>query len=273
MDNQLAQGALELGTRLATEAAAESLARFGRSRVSFKEDKSVVTEADLAIQARILDAIGEAYPDHAVLAEETIENPQAHANVAGARYCWVVDPLDGTRNYASGLPCFTTSIALLDRGFPIVAVVLEHHVNHLYQATAGGGAALNGKRIGVVEPPPGDDLLLGTPSSKDELAVSVVSRWAGTPAFICRNLGSTAYHLALVARGAFNGAFCMRSKIWDMAAGVLLVTEAGGRITDADGSDGLPFDLSVDANADLPFLAAGPNVHKRLLESIRATRQ
>ena len=99
---------------------------------------------------------------------------------------------------------------------------------------------------------------------------SVLQSWAATEGFVCRNLGSTALHLAMVASGVLAGAFAKRSKIWDIAAGWLLVSEAGGRITDIRGQDQLPFALDADPNRDLPFLAAPPEMHKYLLETVRA---
>jgi fructose-1,6-bisphosphatase/inositol monophosphatase family enzyme len=116
---------------------------------------------------------------------------------------------------------------------------------------------------------PGGDLLVGIPSSKDRLTVSVLREWAAQPGMVCRNMGSTALHLAMVASGALGAAFCKQCKIWDIAAGVLLVTEAGGRCTNVDGTDRLPFDLAADPNQDLPILAAAPKTHERLIRSIQ----
>ena len=268
MPDSLNQDMLALAKCLATEAA--EIARTRRKNVETrrKTDTSIVTDLDHAIQDRILAAIAEAYPDHAVLAEETVRKPSAHADPASARYCWVVDPLDGTRNYASGFPFFGTALAVLDRGRPRIGVVSEYNLGHLYAAVLDGGATLNDQPLHVNEPAKDDDWLLGIPSSKDALTVSVLRTWVGTDGFVLRNVGSTAVHLAMVASGALVGAFAKRSKIWDIAAGVLLVSEAGGVITDPDGGNLLPFDLGVDPNEDIPFLAATPGIHGRLLETI-----
>ena len=260
---------LALATRSAKEAAAISLASFGDAPATRKADTTVVTETDHAIQARILAAIAEAYPEHAVLAEERVPYPQAHAAIAKARYCWVVDPLDGTRNYAAGFPVFSTSIAVLNRGRPVVAVVYEHQLDCLYTALAGEGATLNDQPIHVRETYADLDMLVAIPTSKDPLAVAVACNWAATPGLVCRNVGSTALHLAMVASGALSAVFSKRSKIWDVAAGALLVIEAGGRITDHLGGERLPFDLTARPDADLPFLAAAPYAHERLLGPIR----
>jgi myo-inositol-1(or 4)-monophosphatase len=288
MDGPTVQDFLELASRLAREAGDISIARINDASASRKSDDTVVTTTDHAIQAQILGAVAELFPDHAVCAEEAQPPPLhrpprapplqgggqgsggLHAEVSAARFCWVVDPLDGTRNYVSGLPCFATSIAVLERGRPVAAVVYEHNQRLLFSACAGGGAHLNGRRILVEDPPRHGDYLLGIPSSKDFLTQRVVRGWLGTKGFICRNLGATTVHLALVAAGSMAGAFGKQAKLWDVAAGALLVAEAGGRITDPFGGDLLPFRLDADGQRDIPFLAAGPVMHERLLESIRS---
>lgn len=260
---------LNLAKELASEAASVSLAQFGKAVAQRKADDSVVTETDYAIQAQIVERIGEAYPDHAILAEETPRQACACGNPANARYVWVVDPLDATRNYASGLACFATSIAVLDHAAPVVGVVYEHNLRHLYTAVAGSGAFMNGRAIHVAEPPTSHDHLIGIPSSKDVLTVRVLRSWVATKGLILRNLGAATLHLAMVASGALEAAYGKQTKIWDVAAGLLLIREAGGRITDPFGVDLLPFDLTADPNDDLPFLAGGPTMYDRLLQLIR----
>ncbi len=269
MPDAFAQEMLELAVQMAADASKIALDGVGQVAVDRKADNSVVTETDHAIQARILESIAEAHPEHAVCAEEVIGRPEAHRPPDEARYCWVVDPLDGTRNYTEGLLCFSTAIAVLDRGVPIVAVVREHNLGHLYTAVRGGGATLNGRSVRADDRPDGADLLLAIPSSKDSHAVRVIHEWAPTRGLILRNFGSTALHLGMVASGALSAAFSTRAKIWDIAAGVLLVEEAGGSITDPDGRSVVPFNLSADFSGDLPFLAGSPRAHKRLLQTVR----
>jgi myo-inositol-1(or 4)-monophosphatase len=273
VSNLLLQDLLELAKRLAVEAAGVSLPKVGQASSSLKADASPVTETDIAIQTHILNAIAQDFPDHAVCTEEAIDNPADFPVATEARFCWVVDPLDGTRNYASGVPCFSTSLAVLDRGRPVVGVVFEHNQNLLYTAVAGMGATFNGTAICVEEPSCGSDILVGIPSSKDQLTVDVLCDWIRRPGLVARNLGSTALHLALVASGALSAAFCKRSKIWDIAAGALLVTEGGGLITDLSGAERMSFDLAADPDADLPVLAAASQTHRQLLATIQtATR-
>jgi myo-inositol-1(or 4)-monophosphatase len=240
----------------------------GKVEVAWKPDTSIVTEVDRTIQDRIFQAIHASYPDHAVLGEETVPCSVTFPPANQARFCWVVDPLDGTRNYAARFPVFATSIAVLDHGRPCVGVVCEHNLGQVYSAIQGQGTTLDGQPIRAQASLAGDDSLVGIPSSKDALTVSVVQSWAATKGLVCRNLGATAVHLAMVASGALSAAFAKRCKIWDIAAGWLLVKEAGGLITDISGGDHTPFRLDGDPATDIPFLAAAPTLHGRLLESV-----
>lgn len=269
MERRILREMLNLAKQLACAAGEFSLPRAGRELVEYKPDSSLVTEVDRSVQAHIVSAIRERFPDHAFLAEETIPGPASRCDPASTRYCWVIDPLDGTRNYVSGFPCFATSLAVLERGRPVIAVVFEHNLGSAYTAVAGQGAKFNDHPIHVEEVPADSDMLVAIPSSKDQLTVDVIRSWVATPGIICRDLGATTFHLALVASGALAAAFCKRSKIWDVAAGALLVTEAGGRITDPVTGNPLLFDLAVDPNTDIPFLAAAPQTHQRLLGTIQ----
>ncbi len=268
MTEPLNRDLLALAQRLALDACDMTRSHHGPVATRRKADTSVVTEMDTAIQDHILSTIAQTYPDHAVRAEETVEKPTAHADPATARYCWVIDPLDGTRNYASGFPFFGTAIAVLDNGRPVVGVFHEHNTKAMYSATSGGGAMLNDRAAHPCEVAAGDDLLLGIPSSKDSLTLGVIRRWTSTRGFICRNVGSTAAHLGMVASGALSGAFAKQCKLWDIAAGWLLIKESGGIITDPRGGELVPFSLTGDPNADVPYLAACPDIHRRLLDTI-----
>lgn len=259
---------LKVATSLAQEAAELALARLGQAEVSHKSDKSIVTDVDIEIEKRLIERLAATFPEHAVLGEERYGQRESIQNSAVARYTWVIDPIDGTRNYVAGFPCFSTSIGILDRGQPVVGVVFEHNLSTLYTAVAHEGAFRNGQPMHVNNRPDGTDLLVGAPSTKDPLTVSVLTRWLATPGIVYRNLGSTAVQLALVGAGALSATFAKRCKIWDVAAGALIVQEAGGRFTDPRGRPITPFDLTHDPGDDLPFLAAAPQAHEQLLASI-----
>jgi len=258
----------DLAVRLARETSKLVLARRGTLAISRKADNSIVTDADEIAQAHILTAVSARFADHAFLAEENVKTDRMPPDARTARFCWIVDPLDGTRNFVAGFPCFCTSIAVLEYGRPVVGVVYEHNLAQCYLAVSGQGATLDGRPIQAKAPEEGFDLLLGIPSSKDSLTVEVIRTWSGTRGFVLRNMGSTAMHLGLVASGVFAGAFAKRSKIWDIAAGALLVHEAGGVVTSPTGQDLFPYSFDANPTADIPFLATARPVLPRLLDSI-----
>lgn len=258
---------LEFAQHLAKAAAGGVGGRFGRVPTRRKADRTVVTEVDIAVQDCLASEIAEHFPEHAVVAEEA-GNPHVHASPASARYCWVIDPIDGTRNFAAGFPCFATSIALVDRGEPVVGVVVEHNLGHVYAAGKGLGATLNGALLQAAEPAGGEDWLVGVASNRDPLTVGVVQCWLATRGYVLRNTGSTAMHLALVASGAMAGTFCRQCKVWDIAAGAILVSEAGGVMTDPCGKPRTPFSMTADPSVDLPILAGARGAHAALLASI-----
>lgn len=254
--------------KLALRAGQLALEKFGRARHHLKHDQSVVTEVDQEIEAFIRSAVAQAYPHHAMIGEEIRSPTDALCEPGKAQYTWVVDPLDGTRNYVAGFPCFSTSIGLFDGGQPVVAVIREHNIGNTYTAIKGEGAWLGDTRLQVRDRPDGKDWLVGAPSTKDKLTIGVLTRWLATPGLVYRNVGSTAMQLSLVASGALSATFAKRCKIWDVAAGALLVLEAGGCFTDPRGGDLIPFDVTLPPENDLPFLAAAPEAHQYLLDSI-----
>lgn len=260
---------LGLGVELAEEAAATAMRMMGLPGVQRKPDDSVVTQADHAIQARIISRIRERYPDHAIIAEESREGGASPSPTA-ARFTWVVDPLDGTRNYAVGFPCHATSIAVLDRGEPVVGVIHEHNLVRTYAAIRGRGATVDRRPLrraeGVVE----HDHLIGISSTKDAFTVGVLRALVPIQGLILRNLGSAAMHLALTASGGLSAAFGVKAKIWDLAAGAVIVAETGGRLTGVDGVPMTAFDLAADPDRDLPFVAGSPTMHARLLQLMSA---
>jgi myo-inositol-1(or 4)-monophosphatase len=263
---------LALAGELAHAAAEMARPDRGRTSTCRKADNSVVTDTDHRIQAHLVAQIARRFPDHAVVAEERLAPDPDRPAPTAAEFCWVIDPLDGTRNFVAGLPCFATSIAVLHHGRPVVGAVREHNLGRLYSATAGGGAALDGEPIRVCEADPAHDFLVGIPSSKDEWSNRLISRWVSDRKLVIRNLGSAAVQLAMVADGALAGMFCRKCKIWDIAAGILLIREAGGKVTDADGRDLDALPLDADVARSLPILAAEPTLHGRLLRTVQEAR-
>jgi myo-inositol-1(or 4)-monophosphatase len=234
-----------LSERAALRALAEEIARAAgaiqRARYETAlqiESKSrpidLVTEVDRACEALIVSAIRRERPADDILAEEG----GAHAD-SGADWRWVIDPLDGTVNFAHGYPCFSVSIGVLHRGVRTVGVVYEPLRDELFEAIRGQGARRNGKAIAVSQEARFGRALLATgfaydvhDAERDNLApFARVAKSAGG----IRRDGSAAIDLCYVACGRFEGYWELKLHAWDVAAGILIVEEAGGRVTDLRG--------------------------------------
>jgi myo-inositol-1(or 4)-monophosphatase len=183
----------------------------------------------------IVEALERAFPEHGVFAEEAVTGAR------DAEYRWVIDPIDGTTNYVHAYPPFAVSIALERRGVPIAGVVHAPALGEMFAAAAGQGASLNGAPIRVSETSAFEAGLLATGFAcvrddlcEDNVAIfgEIVRRVQGV-----RRAGSAALDLAYVAMGRFDGFWELNLSAWDTAAGVLLVREAGGVVTDFEGGD------------------------------------
>ncbi len=195
-----------------------------------------VTRADQESEERIVGEIRRRFPDHHILAEE------GGYDEGCAEYHWYVDPLDGTQNFLQGLPVFSISIACRCRDDLVAAVVLDPLGDNLFTATRGSGALWNGEamRVSGRGGLPGAFLATGFPfHTRNALDLYLdVFRDVFQTARAIRRCGSAALDLAYTAAGVYDGFFELRLSPWDIAAGVLLVEEAGGRVTDLDGGRG-----------------------------------
>lgn len=206
-------------------------ASFDLDRVSVTEKhfNDFVTEVDQAAEAAIIEVLKTAYPDHAILAEESGASTNLHDE---SEYVWIIDPLDGTTNFIHGFPQYCVSIALQHRGIITQAVVYDPTRNEMFTATKGGGAFLNDKRIRVTRCDKIADALIGTGfPSRDLSGLDQYLEMFKVMTAKCQGLrrpGSAALDLAYVATGRLDGFFEKGLAPWDIAAGSLLVTEAGG---------------------------------------------
>ncbi len=203
-----------------------------RVDVRRKGRNDFVSEVDTRAEAEIIRVLKAAYPDHAVLAEET-------GRQAGSEYEWVIDPLDGTTNYLHGMPHFCVSIALRRRSVVEHGVIFDPLRNEIFAASRGSGARLNDRRIRVSDVSRLQDSLLGTgfPFRNMEhidLWLASFRTFLATTSGV-RRPGAAALDLAYVAAGRFDGFWEMGLSPWDMAAGTLLVEEAGGLVADFGG--------------------------------------
>ncbi len=224
----------------------------------------LVTEADDESERVILDLLKNLYPTHSICSEEygILEN-------ADSDYCWMVDPLDGTTNYTHQYPWVSISIALLFKGAPIAAVVYNPIMQELFQASKGKGALLNGKRIQVSQVASLEHSLLATGFAYDRKENTdnnyvefchITQHSQGV-----RRGGSAALDLAYVAAGRLDGFWERGLKTWDIAAGVLLIEEAGGKVTSYEGQ---PVDLATGR-----LLASNGNIHEALIKELKQARQ
>lgn len=222
-----------------------------------KQQLDFVSEVDKLAEAEIIKELRRAYPDHAILAEES-------GATGKGPLTWVIDPLDGTHNYLRGIPHFCVSIALLDKGVPIHAVVFDPLRDELYTASKGDGAFINDRRMRVSkrENLGGAMIATGFPFRQREHLVPQLdmTRAILGQAEDIRRSGSAALDLAYVAAGRYDGYFEIGLKPWDMAAGVLLVHEAGGRYCDFAGRDGIPASGNI--------IAGNLNVAKAMVDAI-----
>ena len=212
---------------------------FGRDvQVGKKGVIDLVTQVDLEVERWFRGMIRERFPTHAVLAEEL--DDQA-GRPDDPRHSWVFDPIDGTVNYAHGLPIFCASLALEIDGVPSVAAVYDPLREELFTAERGAGARLNGSPLQVSGTPALVDAMLctGFPYDVHETVDEVVGLFGAfvAEARAVRRLGSAALDLCYVAAGRFDGFWEQRLHPWDMAAGALLVAEAGGRVSTMAGED------------------------------------
>jgi len=209
----------------------------GRFEVEEKARADLVTSADPAAQAAIIDSLRSRFPDHTFLGEEKGAEPDP-----AIPFRWVIDPLDGTTNYAHGFPFYAVSIALEVHGELAVGVVYDPSRDELFRAAKGLGAFCNGKPMKVSATSQltesllatGFPPLLGTENTARALA-DLFILFARKCHSVLR-LGSAALSLAYAAAGRLDGVYAYNWKPWDSAAGVVLVREAGGRITNTDGS-------------------------------------
>jgi len=206
-----------------------------RLQVARKGPKDYVTEVDHAAEEAIIDTLRTAYPAHSFLAEESGSVAGENASGDDPEYQWIIDPIDGTTNFIHGLPLFAISIALKHRGQITQAVVYDPSRNELFTASRGGGAFLNDRRIRVSGQLRYHDALLAAHLSSAAMNgnASFTDMFADCTAV--RRLGSTVLDLAYVAAGRLDGFCGVGLKPWDLAAGGLLVLEAGGLIADFEG--------------------------------------
>jgi myo-inositol-1(or 4)-monophosphatase len=235
------------------------------AQISYKGEVDLVTQADRRSEVEILGILRHQFPEHAIVAEESGASGGALVGGAAPRWVWYVDPLDGTTNFAHGYPSFCVSICLTENGTPVIAVVFDPTRGELFSARRGAGAQLNGRSIRVSPINSLAKALLSTgfPAHKRTQRPNIHYYWDFTlRSHGVRRDGSAAIDLSYVACGRFEGFWEFGLKPWDTAAGILLVEEAGGRVTEMDGA---PYLLDGKST-----LASNGVIHGEMVEVARS---
>jgi myo-inositol-1(or 4)-monophosphatase len=248
---------LQLALALARRAGRQALEARGKVRVHDKGEGDRVTEADVAVQSHLIDGIRSCFPGDAILAEEGVAD-------AGTReFVWVIDPIDGTNNYALGIPCFAVSIGILKGGTPHAGVIHDPNTGFTCRALRGHGAVTDGNTLMLAS---------RALTAASNVAVRVPLEPATAMAVISwlrrcklRGFGSVALHLAYTAVGGLDLVIDHKAKLWDIAAGTLIVTEAGGVITDLCGQPLFPAADAAYRGAPISFVAGNRAAHAEAL--------
>lgn len=247
---------LEVAVETAQEAGRILREEYDRPpQIRYKGEVDLVTQADRRSETAIVARLSKYFPTHAIAAEE------GSGHEGTSEFRWHVDPLDGTTNFAHGYPCFCVSIALAQAGTLLAGVVYNPIYNELYAAARGEGATLNGRKIDVskVDTLATSLLCTGFPVHKRLANPNIHFYWDFTlRSHGVRRDGSAALDLACVAAGRFDGFWEFNLNKWDTAAGVLLVEEAGGRVSDFHGR---PYELGGPV-----VLATNGSIHEEMRE-------
>jgi len=243
--------------RRAGEVISRSLDKVDSLRVSEKGANDFVSEVDYRAEQEIIHNIRKAYPDHSILAEES-------GHQAGNDYMWIIDPLDGTTNFLHGFPQFAVSIAVKHKDVLEHAAIYDPLRQEMYSATRGSGAMMNNRRMRVTNQAFLKGALLGTgfPFKKHQFLDTYLAMFRSlfVGATDIRRAGSAALDLAYVADGRLDGFWEIGLREWDMAAGVLLITEAGGMVSD--------FRNGEDVLSQGNIIAGNPKIHQLILNAI-----
>ena len=234
-------------------------------RIDKKGEIDLVTEVDLECERMFRAVLAERFPDHDILAEELGATSRAHTP---SRFRWVFDPLDGTTNYAHGLPIFCASLAFEIDGRPVAGAIYDPTRRELFTAERGEGARVNGEPLRVSSTAQLVDALLVTGFPYDVHKnsgdlVALFGEFLGRARAV-RRLGSAAIDLCYVAAGRLDAFWEQKLNPWDVSAGALIVEEAGGRVTGIDGS---PFDAAAGH-----LIASNGHIHQQMIEIVRDFR-
>ncbi len=264
-DLSMMQETAEVAARLAGQRAMEESSYI---KVAVKSPDQLVTQADTICQKLIIDRIKETYPDDGFIGEEGANGQMFKQPPRGSKKIWwVIDPIDGTTNFAKGMLLFTVSIAAIYEGEPVVGVIYEPATDSMFTAVKNEEARLNNRRIVVTEEGFDRFTSVGTDSYFD----GGVPKWVITlmEKARLRTLGSSCLQMAYLAKGSLIGVVFVRPKIWDIAAGVRICESAGAKVTDWKGNKIFPLDLDKYEGAEFQTLGANKKVYNEMLNLLK----
>lgn len=250
-----------VAARLAGQRAMEEI---NYVKVSEKNADELVTQADARCQQIIIDRIKETYPDHGFIGEEGSNGKIFKQQPRGdEKTWWVIDPIDGTNNFAHKMPLFCVCIAAVHENEPVVGVIFEPATDSMYTAFKNGEAQLNGRRITTSE----DIIDRFSSIGLDSHFTDPLPEWTKQMIYRTRfrNLGSAALQLAYVASGGLIASISMNIKLWDIAAGILICKTAGAIVSDWTGNKIFPVDMDSYTSQRFNLLAANKKTYQELL--------
>lgn len=259
------QNLAKLAENAAQIAGKHALSLLGKAKIDYKPGKHIVTQADQQCQKIIIDTISQQYPHHGFIGEEGSKGHlYKQSPTQGESIWWIIDPIDGTRNFAHGVPQFCVSIAVMKDGMPIVGVIYDPNTKMLFSTHTDAPATCNGSPIRC-----------SNNSLNSNSQIGLTSRCPAEflPAFSALNkqcigmyLGSAALHLAYVALGAYDATFTWEVSLWDIAAGAIIATNAGATLTNFDTTSVFPINCETYNGQKTPLVVGGKKVHAHLID-------
>jgi myo-inositol-1(or 4)-monophosphatase len=256
---------LSLALTIAKDAGRRALADVGRVEFAWKRPGERVTPTDTTLQARILEVVRTRFPGDGALAEE--------GDVASGldrEFVWILDPLDGTNNYALGVPCFAVSVGVFRHGAPWAGVVHDPNTGFTCWAARAQGAWVGDRKLTLSDRPLTEASNVSARIPLDPALAPVVVGWLQRHKF--RAFGSVALHLAYAAVGAIDVVLDHRAALWDLAAGACVLQEAGGALTDPRGGALFPLDLRAYRGGPVPFLAGNTLAQAAAVSACRSAK-
>ena len=269
IDNKDLSRFLETAVVAARLAGQHAMEEINYIKATPKTGNELVTEADVRCQKIITDTIMQNFPGHGIIAEEGKEGKLFKQTPRGDEdIWWVIDPIDGTNNFANRILNFAVSIGIIHKGRPIVGVVFEPATESMFTAAGDAPPQCNTIRIQANDKDIGVFQTIGIESLYTDGVPSWINYLMKT--LRCRGLGTTAMHLAYVAKGSFIAGIMNKPKLWDIAAGAFLAEAAGAVVTDWQGKPIWPVDMNSYNGQPFNVLAANKKVHKKLVDIIAA---